>query len=170
MDGFNFEEPTTKVVVVITDGENTEGDAFAAATDAGAKGVRLYTIGMGSPAGAPIPIYDASGRQSDFKRDRSGNVVVTKLGETGLQRIADLGSGAYYRATGSQDELNAIYESINALQKREFGVSKITDYEDRFQYFLGAAILFLLAELLVSERKSAWIARLGILRAKEEAQ
>jgi Ca-activated chloride channel family protein len=93
--------------------------------------------------------------------------VVTKLDEPGLQRIADVGNGAYYRATGGQDELNDIYESINTLQKMEYGVTKITDYEDRFQYFIAAALFLLLAEFLVSERKSPWIARLGILRMKE---
>ncbi len=76
---------------------------------------------MGSPAGAPIPIYDANGHQVDFKRDRAGNVVLTKLDEAALEKIAALGNGKYFRATNSQDELDAIYKEVNALQKSEFG-------------------------------------------------
>ena len=85
--------------MIITDGENTEGDAFEAAKEAAEKGVLIYTIGLGSPAGAPIPMYSASGRQTDFKRDRMGNVVVTKLDEVALEKIATIGNGKYFRGT-----------------------------------------------------------------------
>ncbi len=167
MESFDFNDPTTKVMVIITDGESTEGDAFAAAEDAHRKGVLLYTIGMGSPAGSPIPIYDAAGRQVDFKRDRGGSVVVTKLDEVSLQRVADAGDGAYYRASNTQDELDEIYESINALQKREFGTKQVVDYEDRFQYLLGAAIVMLLIEVLISEKKVPWLPQWSVLKKEE---
>src|SRR5207247_147878 len=101
------------------------------------KGVLLYTVGMGSPAGTLIPIYNASGRQVDFKRDREGNIVVTKLDELSLGKIAAIGNGKYFRGTNAQDELEEIYKTISALQKVEFGVKQFTDYEDRFQFFLG---------------------------------
>jgi len=167
MGSFDFDEPTTKVVVIISDGENTEGDAFEAANEASKKGVLLYAIGMGSPEGSPIPIYDAAGRQVDFKRDRSGSVVVTKLDEFSLQKVADIGRGGYYRASNTQDELNEIYGAMNALQKREFGSKQFVDYEDRFQYFLGAALLLVILEILISEKKVQWIARWGLLKKHE---
>ena len=167
IESFDFEDPTTKVLVIITDGEETEGEAFSVAEEAGKKGVIIYTIGMGSPTGAPIPIYNAAGMQVDFKRDRSGSVVVTKLDETSLEKIAAVGNGTYYRATNTQDELDEVYKSINALQKREFGVKQFTDYEDRFQFFIAFGMVVLLIELLTSEKKIGWIARWNPLKREE---
>ncbi len=170
MESFDFKDPTTKVIVIVTDGENTEGDAVEAAEDAAKKNVLLYTIGMGSPSGTPIPIYNASGQQVDFKRDRGGNIVVTKLDEASLEKIASIGNGKYFRGTNAQDELNEIYKNISALQKREFGVKQFTDYEDRFQYFLGAGIILLIAEFLISEKKLKWLVKWNPLRKEEEAR
>lgn len=165
---FDFKDQTTKVLVIMTDGENTEGDAIDAAKEAAAKGVLIYTIGLGSPDGAPIPIYNSSGLQVDFKRDKSGNVVVSKLDEAGLQQIAEIGHGKYYRGTNSQDELDAIYKDINSLQKREFGVKQFTDFESRFQWFLAPAVLLLIAEFLLSEKAALWLHRWNPLRREEE--
>lgn len=143
---------SNKVLVLITDGENTEGDAFAAATDAAKNGVIIYTIGVGSPTGSPIPEYKNG--QQDFKRDNEGNVVVTKLDEESLVKLADIGHGKYYRATTGGDELVKIFEDINKLQKREIGVKQFTEYESRYQYFLFAALLLLVSEIFISEKKS----------------
>jgi Ca-activated chloride channel homolog len=169
LESFNFEEPSTKVLVIITDGENTEGDALDAAEEAAGKGVLLYTIGMGSPSGTPIPVTNGVGQQVDFKRDQSGSVVMTKLDEAALEQIATVGSGKYFRGTTAQDELNEIYKAINALQKREFGVRQFTDYEDRFQWLIGAALLLLLLELLTAEKKSLWLARWNPVKKEEGA-
>ncbi len=168
LESFDPKEPATKVLVIITDGENTEGDAFEAAEEAGKKGILIYTVGMGSPSGTPIPIYNAGGQQVDFKRDKSGSVVMTKLDEVSLEKIAAFGNGKYFRGTNAQDELNEIYRSINALQKREFGVKQFTDYEDRFQYFVAVALSLLLIELLISEKKIRWIAKWNPLRKEEK--
>jgi Ca-activated chloride channel family protein len=167
VESFDFDEPTTKAVAIITDGENTDGDAFDAANEAVEKGVLIYTIGLGSPAGSPIPLYSASGRQTDFKRDKMGNVVVTKLDEMVLEKLATVGNGKFFRATTGQDELEEIYKSLNALEKREFGTKRFTDYEDRFQLLLAAALILLFAELFLSERRSAWLARWNPLKQKE---
>lgn len=166
MESFDFQDATTKVIVIITDGESTEGDVFEAADEAAKKGVLLYTIGMGSPAGAPIPVYGTGG-QMDFKRDRMGNVVVSRLDEQALERIATTGNGKYFRGTTAQDELDEIYRAINALQKKEFGVKQFTDFEDRFQFFLGTALALLVIELLLSEKKTPWLERWNPLRREE---
>jgi Ca-activated chloride channel family protein len=162
-------EKATSVLVIITDGENTEGDATEAAEEAAGSGVLLYTIGMGSPAGAPIPVYGSSGRQVDFKRDRRGNVVISRLDEIALEKIATIGRGVYFRGTTGQDELEQITKNISALQKREYGVKQFTDFEDRFQWFLLPAFLLLLAELALADRRSAWLARWNPLRRTEES-
>lgn len=172
LKSFDWEAQTQKVLVIITDGENNEGDAAALADGAAKKGVLIYTIGMGSATGVPIPLYDANGHQTDFKRDRSGNVVLTKLDQTTLEKIAAAGNGKFYQASNSQDELDAIYKDINALQKREFGTKQFTDFEDQFQYFLGVALLLMLLEVILSDRKTAWLSRFnpfkGIDAGKEK--
>ncbi len=169
IESFDFKEPTTKVLVIITDGENNEGDALAVAEEAAKKGILIYTIGLGSPTGTPIPVYNSGGQQVDFKRDKAGSIVMTKLDEAGLEKIAAVGNGAYYRGTNNQDELNEIYKAINALQKREFGTKQFTDFESRFQYVLAGGILLLLIELLISEKKVVWIAKWNPLRKEVKA-
>ena len=164
MKSFDWNEATKKVLVIITDGENNEGDAVTQAEDAAEKGILIYTIGMGSPDGAPIPIYDANGKQVDFKRDREGNIVLTKLDETTLEKIATIGKGKYYRATNSLDELDAIYKEINALEKQQFGAKQFTDFEDQFQYFIAVALVLLVIEVITSDKKIAWLGKLNPLR------
>ncbi len=164
MRSFNFEDPTAKVLVIITDGENNEGDAVAQSEEAAKKGVLLYTIGMGSPDGAMIPVYDAAGRMQDFKRDKSGNPVMTKLDEAALQKIASMGGGQYYRATNSQDELDQIYKNINVLQKREFGTKRFTDFEDKFQYFLLFGIIALAVDAMITDKKVPWLEKFNPFR------
>jgi Ca-activated chloride channel family protein len=167
MESFDYKEQTTKVIVIITDGENTEGDVIDAAQEAASKGILLYTIGMGSPNGAPIPVYGPSGQQTDFKRDRMGSVVVSKLDEVTLEKIAAIGKGKYFRGTTSQDELDAIYKDVNALQKKEFGVKQFTDYESRYQWFIAPALLLLLLEFLLSENVNRRLSLARFLRKEE---
>ncbi len=164
MKSFNFEERSSKVLVIMTDGENNSGDAIEQAKSAAEKGVRIYTIGLGSPSGAPIPIYNASGQSVDFKRDRSGNIVLTKLDENSLQEIASIGKGQYFRATNAQDELDAIYKDINTLEKREFGAKQFTEFDDKFQYFLVVALVLLLIEVILSDKKTEWLAQINPFR------
>ncbi len=165
---FNWNDPTKKVLVIITDGENNEGDAVAQSEEAAKKGVIIYTIGMGSPEGAPIPIYDANGHQVDYKRDRSGTVVLTKLDEPTLEKIASLGNGKYFHASNTQNELDAIYKEVNALQKSEFGTKQFTDFEDQFQYFVGLGLLLLLIEVIVSDKKISWLDKINPFKTISE--
>jgi Ca-activated chloride channel family protein len=165
---FNWNDPTKKVLVIITDGENNEGDVVAQSEEAAKKGVIIYTIGMGSPEGAPIPIYDANGHQVDYKRDRSGNVVLTKLDEPTLEKIASLGNGKYFHASNTQNELDAIYKEVNALQKSEFGTKQFTDFEDQFQYFVGLGLLLLLIEVIVSDKKISWLNKINPFKTISE--
>jgi Ca-activated chloride channel family protein len=169
VESFDFNEQTTKVIVIITDGENTEGDVVDAAQEAAGKGILIYTIGMGSPNGAPIPVYGGSGQQTDFKRDRVGAVVVSKLDEVTLEKLAAIGKGKYFRGTTSQDELDAIYKDVNALQKKEFGVKQFTDYESRYQWFIAPALLLLLLEFLLSENVNRRLSLGRFLRKEEVA-
>ncbi|MDI6765699.1 MAG: VWA domain-containing protein [Bacteroidota bacterium] len=158
MKSFAAGEKKHKVIIIISDGENHEDDAIAAAKDANSEGVIVHTIGMGSPDGVPIPTYQGN-TQTGYKKDESGNTVVTKLDEQGMRQIAEAGGGIYIRATNQRDELDAVFKEIQAMEKKEFGAKVFTEYEDRFQYFLAVAILLLILEFFVSERKNRWLAQ-----------
>ncbi len=154
---FNYKQNTQKAIIIITDGEENQGDPMTAVEEAVSNGIKIYAIGLGSPSGVPIPVY--SGSQVTFKKDNEGNTVLTKLDEPTLIKIAGNGNGKYYQGNNYQDNLNDIYNDLESIEKTEFGVKKVTDYEDRFYYFLIPAILLLISELLISEKKSAIYAR-----------
>jgi len=163
MKSFAAGEKKHKVIVIITDGENHEDDAVAAAKQAREDGIVVHAIGMGTPEGAPIPVMQ-NNVQTDYKKDAGGSVVLTKLDGQALQQIAEAGGGRYIRATNRQDELDVVLKDIQAMEKKEFGARMFTEYEDRFQYFLALALVFLVAELFVAERRTKWIANLKLFR------
>lgn len=153
LKSFEHDLPTKKAIVVVTDGENTEGDLMAAVEDAKKANVRVYTIGMGTPDGAPIPIYNAQGQQVDYKRDESGNIVLTKLDEPELQQIAAATGGTYHRGTSAGNEVEDVYKQLESIGKTEFGAREVSGYESRYQYPLALAVVLLLLEVLLSERR-----------------
>ncbi len=142
-----------KAIILITDGENHEGDALQEAKLAAEKGVHVYTIGMGLPEGAPIPIYRGN-TQTGFKKDKQGTTIITQLDEVMLRKIASVGNGIYVRANNTRAGLKKVFEAISKLEKKEFDSVMFSDYEDRFQYFIALAVLLLLIEFFISERKS----------------
>lgn len=156
------ESETEKAIIVISDGEDHEGDVMQAAKNAVEKNIRIYTIGMGLPDGAPIPVIDRSGIQQGFKRDRNNNTVISKLDENMLKSIAEAGNGNYVRANNTQVGLRIIFDEISQLEKTEFESRMFTDYEDRFQYFLAPALLLLLIEFLIFERRSRRFRKVNI--------
>ncbi len=159
-----------KAIIVITDGENHEDDAVGAAREAAKKGIKVFTIGMGLPEGAPIPLYNKYGNQIGFKKDRKGQTVITKLNEDMLRQIAAAGNGSYARANNASTGLKKIFDDINQIQKKEIETKQFTDYEDRFQYFLAAAVLFLIIELLLSDKRSRWAAKLDFFKTGKDEQ
>lgn len=165
MKSFAAAEKKHKVVIIISDGENHEDDAISAAKEASEEGAVVHTIGMGSPEGVPIPVYQ-NGVQTGFRKDQEGNTVVTRLDEQALRQIAEAGSGLYIRATNQQDELGAIFKEVQSMEKKEFGAKMFTEYEDRFQYFLGVALFLLLLEYFVSERKNRWLSKWSIFKER----
>jgi Ca-activated chloride channel homolog len=152
-NSFNSKSKTKKVIILITDGENHEDDANAAAEKAAQQGIIIFTVGMGSPAGAPIPMAD-QGNSTEYKKDADGNTVVTKLNETMLKQIASIGKGTYTLANTNDAGLNGIYDKIGELQKTEYEALDFTDYENLYPYFLAMGILLLIIEVVIFERKS----------------
>jgi len=152
---------TQKVIIAITDGEDHEGDVEKAVENAVSREIKIYAIGLGSQAGVPIPIYNNRNQLIGFKKDRGGNTVLTKLDEEILKRLAIEGNGKYFRGTNYEDHLDKIYSELSELEQTEFGVKKVTDYEDRFYYFLIPALILLVLEFFISEKKSPLYARIN---------
>lgn len=148
-------------IIIITDGEDHEENAIEAAKKAAEKGIFVHTVGMGSPGGAPIPVMRGN-TPNGYLQDKNGATVITKLNEQILQEIADAGKGKFVRASNSDDGIQLLLNELNAMEKKEFASKLFTDYEDQFQYFLALALLFLLMDFLVSERRSEFIAGLNL--------
>ncbi len=153
VQSFEAKERKHKVLILITDGEDHEGNPVEAAERAAREGVVIYTVGIGSPKGVPIPVFDERGNRIGFKKDRNGQVVTTKLDELTLEKIALATNGKYYRATTGEVELDRIYDQVSKMEKKELASLKFSQYEDRFQYVLGVAILLLVAEAMIGERR-----------------
>lgn len=149
---FDPKERKYRVVVLLTDGEDHSGEALAMAEEAAKQGVKVYTVGIGSPSGVPIPIRDEKGNVT-YKKDRQGNVVASKLDEALMQKIALATGGQYYAARPGQFELQKVIEAIQAMEKREMESQHFNQFEERFQIPLGLALIFLVTELLLSDRR-----------------
>ena len=168
MNSFADDE-RNKAIIIISDGEDHENDAaMNAAREAAKKGIRIYTIGMGLPEGSPIPEYNQYGRMMGYKKDKHGNTIVTRLDEDMLRRIAETGGGMYVRANNSNVGLEKIYEDISKMDKTEIETQVFTDYEDQFQWFVGAAIILLLVLVFMSSGKKAWESKFNIFERKGE--
>ena len=151
---FNTEEKKHKVLLLLTDGEDHQGDAEDAAEEARKQGVKIYTVGIGSVNGEPIPMIDRQGNQVGFRKDpETGDVILSKLDETTLQKIALATGGKYYHATAGEMELDRIFDEVSKLEKKELEGSLVTKYEDRYQYPLLIALFILIGEFFVSEKK-----------------
>lgn len=155
LKSFSPQYEGSKAMIIITDGENHEDDAIGAAKAAAEQGVMVYTIGMGLPQGGPIP--DLSGGQRSYRKDNQGNVIVTKLDEPMLQKIAEAGKGAYIRANNAQVGLNNLFSEVNKMEKTEMETQIYADYDDKFQYFLGLGLFLILLDFLVLDRKNKYL-------------
>lgn len=159
MESFSEDSKAGKALIIITDGENHEDDAISKTKEAVKKGVTISTIGMGTEDGGPIPIY-RSGQRYDFIKDRSGNTVVTKLDAAMLSQIAATGNGSFIRASNSGLDLKKIIDDMQSLEKEEFESKVFSDYEDRFQIFLGISLFLFVLEFLISNRQNKLLKKL----------
>lgn len=150
---FNQQERKHKVVLLLTDGEDHEEGAVEAAEKARQEGVRIYAVGIGNPAGEPIPILDRKGEQVGFRKDENGEVIVSKLNEAILEEIAMATGGKYYPATAGEIELNDIFDEISQIEKKELEGALVTRYDDRYQWPLLFALFLIVGEFFLSERK-----------------
>lgn len=150
----------SKVLIVITDGENHEDDAVGAATKAAEQGIIVDAIGMGLPKGALIP--DFSNGQKGYKKDNKGNTIVTKLDEPMLQKIAQAGKGIYIRANNTQIGLNTLFNEVNKMEKTEMESQIYADYDEKFQYFIGLCLFLIFLDFILLERKNKYLKNLKL--------
>ena len=154
------EQSHGRVIILITDGENHEDNALAVAERAAQQGVKIFTIGIGTPEGAPIQI------DGEFIKEENGEMVVSKLNEEMLAQIADITGGAYVRATKQSIGLDEIVKEINNMEESELSTVRFEEFNEQYQYLVIAALVLLLAEFLILDRRNPLLAHLNIFREK----
>ena len=147
---FTPKEEVGKAIIIITDGENHEGGAKEAAAAAAEKGMMVYVMGVGSPEGAPIP----AGRANDFRRDKEGNVIVTKLNEQMCQEIAAAGNGVYIRIDNTNNAQKMLQKEIDKLAKADVETTIYSEYNEQFMVMAWIAFILLLLEMLLMVKKN----------------
>ena len=159
---FSSQSEGSRVMILITDGENHESDALEAAQAAAEKGIAIYTIGIGTPEGAPVMIG------GDYLTDEKGDMVVSKLDEKTLQKIASETGGAYVRATKQSIGLKEIVDRLKELDESDLATTRFEAFDEQYQYPLAVALLLLLIEWLILDRRNPLLARFNIFGQKEE--
>jgi Ca-activated chloride channel family protein len=158
---FIEKERKYKVLVLFTDGEDLEGQVDRAVRKAKEAGVIIYAVGIGTSRGMPIPIRDHKGDIVEYRKDPDGKVVVSSLDERSLAQIAAYTGGGYFRATASGNEMEALYNDISGLEKKELQSKLAQNFEDQFQYPLALAVMFLVAASWISEKRKPGVTWLG---------
>ena len=156
MMSFAGESDRSRAVILITDGETHDANALDVAKQAAEQGVKIFTIGIGTPEGAPIRI------NGDFIRDEKGEMVVSKLNETMLEEIASTTDAAYVRASKQSIGLEEIVQKINELEQSEMTTLRFEEYNEQFHYLLWIALALLLVEFLLLDRKNPLLSRFNI--------
>lgn len=146
--GFSAQSEHSRAIIVITDGENHEDDAVAAAKQAAEAGIKVYTIGVGSADGQPIPM------NGELLKDKDGNIVVTRLDEETLRKVASAGGGAYVHAGNDEFGMTPIISDIRKMEDEEYNSVVFEEYNEQFMYFLGIALVFFVLEMLVGDRRA----------------
>ena len=165
---FNDEAQTNRVLFIISDGEDHSGGATLDAVElAVEEGIQVYTIGVGTPKGGPIPLK-RNGITESFKKDAEGEVVITRLNEDILEDIADDGDGEYIGGANTEEAVNTIKEELFQMDKKEFEAKQFAEYKDQFQWFLAAGLLLLFLDVFVLDRKTQWLKKLDLFNEWED--
>ncbi len=158
IQSFSKEEESTagKVIILLTDAENHEDDAVAAAELAAQNNIKVFVIGMGTPNGAPIQL----GSAFSFKKDKNGNVVVTKLNEEIATKIAEAGKGIYVRADNTNNAFKLVSKELDKVEKSQTEEKVYAQYNEQFQSFAIIAFLLLLIDFFIFGRKNKWLSKI----------
>ena len=158
---YNDEEQTNRVLVIISDGEDHNDLSLDVAEAAAEEGIKIFTIGVGSEKGGPIPLK-RNGIVMSYKKDQDGATVITKMNKKILDEIAKEANGTYVDGKNTSDVTETITDILNKMDKKEFEAKEFAEFEDQFQWFLGLGLFLLILDVLFLERKTAWLRRLNL--------
>ena len=158
---YNDEEQTNRVLVIISDGEDHNNLSLDVAEAAAKEGIKIFTIGVGTEKGGPIPIK-RNGIVMSYKKDQNDATVITKLNKKTLSEIANEANGTYVDGKNTSDVIETVGEILNKMDKKEFEAKEFAEFKDQFQWFLGLGLFFLILDVLFLERKTAWLKRLNL--------
>jgi Ca-activated chloride channel family protein len=158
---YDDDDQTNRILIIISDGEDHGTDAAQVAEEAAEAGIRIFTIGVGSTSGGPIP-EKRNGIILNYKKDSNGETVITRLDETTLKSIADEANGEYINGNNTTKVVDDIKDLLIKMDKKEFEAKQFADFESQFQWFLAAAILLLFLDIFLLDRKTAWLKRLNL--------
>lgn len=163
---FDDKSKTSKLLILISDGEDHSEGAEAAAEEANKLGMKIITIGVGTEKGSAIPLR-INGAIQSFKRDNNNEVVITKLNKEGLTTIAKSTKGGYVDGNNTKEVLEYVKNALNNIQKTEFESTQMADFQSQFQWFLGFAFTLLFLDIFFLERKTKWVRKLNLFNEKE---
>ncbi|MFP5439165.1 MAG: VWA domain-containing protein [Bacteroidia bacterium] len=162
-----YDDPqTSKLLIIVSDGEDHGEDSEAAAEEAQKKGIKILTVGVGTEKGGPIPLKE-NGRIQGYKKDNAGETVITKLYPDALKTIAERTKGGYVYGGTTREVTEYVKKALENIEKKEFESKEVALYESQFQWFLGAAFLLLFVEIFLLDRKTSWITKLNLFNEKE---
>ena len=162
---FNDADQTNRVVFLISDGEDHSEAAEEAARRASDFGIKIFTFGVGTELGAPIPIK-RNGIVETYKKDLEGNIVITKKNPNILKTIAEASSGIYYDGNDTEQVLDFVQQTLKEMDKKEFEAKKFVSYKDQFQIFLLIGFSLLLLEVFIFDTKTRWVQKLNLFNEK----
>jgi Ca-activated chloride channel homolog len=161
------DKKTSKLLILVSDGEDHSEGAEAAAEEANKLGIKIITIGVGTPNGGTIPLR-RNGVMEGLKRDSNNEVVITKLNSESLTAIAKATKGGYANGANTKEVIDYVKNALNNIEKTEFEATQMADFQSQFQWFLGFAFLLLFADVFLLERKTKWVNRLNLFNEKEQ--
>jgi len=162
---FDNDEQTNRFLFIVSDGEDHEENTVSLAEEAKKQGIKIYTIGVGTEKGGPIPIK-SNGSVISYKKDNKGEVVITQMKEEVLRAIANEGNGKYINGNKTQETIAIIEDLLVKAEKSEFETKQFSDYKDQFQWFIGLGLLFLIIDVLLLEKKTKWVQKLNLFNQK----
>lgn len=166
---YDESQQTNRVLFIVSDGEDhSESATESAVEQATQNGIRIFTIGVGSQKGGPIPIK-RKGVVESLKRDMQGEVVITRMDPSKLSAIANKGNGEYLDGSNTEETVKAIDELLDRMDRTEFEAKQFAEYQDQFQWFLAAGFLFLFLDIFVLDRKTQWLKKLNLFNEHDNS-
>jgi Ca-activated chloride channel family protein len=163
---FDNDKTTSKLIILVSDGEDHGEGADEAAEEAKKAGIKIITIGVGTEKGGPIPLKE-NGHAVSFKRDKSDQVVITKRNAESLKTIAKNTKGGYVDGDNTKGVVDYVKHALDNIQKTEFETQQYTDFNAQFQWFIGIAFALLVIDVFMLEKKTKWIRRMNLFNEKE---